>query len=60
MNRNYEPNTSRFAVCRVGEGYSVEDRRTGERMGWYSTEGKAIAAWHKMRCCPVCEDASRG
>ncbi len=32
-----------YAICAVGEGFSVEDRRTGERVGFYHTWAKATA-----------------
>jgi hypothetical protein len=38
--------TGRFVVCRVGEGYSVEDARTGERVSWHKTYD---AAWKQMK-----------
>lgn len=31
------PENSRYAVCVVGEGYSVEDKRTGNRISYHRT-----------------------
>jgi len=36
-----DPLTSRYSVCIVGNGYSVEDRKTGERMSYHTTRGSA-------------------
>jgi hypothetical protein len=43
------PGLSRYAVCRVGEGFSVENRRTGEREGWFQTEAQAQKAAANLR-----------
>jgi hypothetical protein len=39
-----QPNLSRYAVCRVGEGFSVENRRTHEREGWFWSQEAAQKA----------------
>jgi len=39
MKRN--PLTSRYSVCIVGNGYSVEDRRTGQRLAFYTSRAGA-------------------
>jgi hypothetical protein len=41
--------TSRFCVCCVGNGFSVEDRRTGERVSYHATWGRAESACKKYR-----------
>jgi hypothetical protein len=35
---------SRFAVCMIGEAFSVEDKKTGERLGYYRTQAAAEKA----------------
>ena len=34
----------RFAVCMIGEAFSVEDKKTGERLGYYRTQAAAEKA----------------
>lgn len=46
--KNYEPNTTRYAICTVGAGFSIEDRRTGERVGWFASERAAMRRWRKL------------
>jgi hypothetical protein len=41
--------TARFAICDPGNGFSVEDRKTGERIGWFSTYAQAVKAQKKAR-----------
>jgi hypothetical protein len=44
---SYDPDTwmnSRFTVCRVGYGFSVEDKKTGERVGYYRSASAAVKA----------------
>jgi hypothetical protein len=36
-----DPLTSRYSVCLVGNGYSVEDRRTGKRLAYFASRGAA-------------------
>lgn len=43
------PENSRYAVCVVGEGYSVEDRRTGERVSYHRTLSGAQKAARQAR-----------
>jgi hypothetical protein len=38
------PITSRFAVCTCGNGFSVEDRKTGERVSFHTSYNKALKA----------------
>lgn len=35
---------SRFAVCMIGEAFSVEDKKNGERLGYYRTRAAAEKA----------------
>jgi hypothetical protein len=44
-------NTSiaRFAICDPGNGFSVEDRKTGQRVGWFPTYAQAVKARDKAR-----------
>jgi len=35
---------SRFAICSTGSGYTVEDRKTGERVSYHHTWAAALAA----------------
>lgn len=37
-----------YAVCSVGEGYSVENRRTGERASYHASWGAATAAVRRL------------
>lgn len=36
--------TSRFAICQPGTSFSVEDKRTGERVSTHSTYALALKA----------------
>lgn len=36
--------SSRYCVCLAGNGFSVEDRKTGERLSYHRTQGAAIKA----------------
>lgn len=47
MTTSEEP--SRYAVCRVGEEFSVEDRRTGERLASFHTWKAAETFAKKLR-----------
>jgi hypothetical protein len=38
------PINSRFAVCACGNGFSVEDRKTGERVSFHTNYNKALKA----------------
>jgi hypothetical protein len=38
------PINSRFAICDCGSGFSVEDRRTGQRVSYHVTYAKALRA----------------
>lgn len=51
--------TSRYAVCRVGDGFSVEDRRTGDRVSWHATAGAAKNAQRRASAAAVADHILR-
>lgn len=42
--RKIDMTNSRFAVCMIGEAFSIEDKKTGERLGYYRTQVAAEKA----------------
>lgn len=44
----YTPYNTRWPICPVGSGYSLEDRKTGERISFHSTLSGALRARREL------------
>jgi hypothetical protein len=44
----YTPYNTRWLICPVGSGYSLEDRKTGERISFHSTLSGALHARREL------------
>jgi len=46
----------RFSICRIDEGYTVEDTRSGDRMSYHNSYGAALKSLTKLRRSIVLRD----